>query len=652
MKKLLLLCLTTVSLNIVNAQCTIIYATSNGSPTGAGTMAQPKSIEAAFSSAAAGSLIRLAADTFNITAPLTLNANNIVVEGGFMKNQVWKKTSKQGATLIVRTNASPEGLPGAERLVAFQAIDKSGFEVHDVTITTEDASAPGTTTYGVYLSNCATYKFVRCHISAGNAGDGTDGMSGMSGTAGAVGVAGSGGSCDGGTCTFSSGNAGAAGGAGGAGAIGSAAGAGGPNGNGAQNPGSAGTAGSARNGGGGGGGGAGGDECSANNGGNGGNGGASASALAANGGTRGSDGDPGTTGASGSNGGNGATGLTGATGADGTEVGGFWEAGTAGLDGTDGAGGAGGGGGGGGGRQICTFCDNGPGNGGGGGGGGGQGGTAGTGGTGGGSSFGVYSRLNGATSSFVDCNISAGNAGNGGIGGAGGAGGLGANGGTGGQTCTGEIGAGGNGGKGGNGGAGGSGGNGAFGLSAAVQLASGTSYVVLSTNFNLAAQPLITMTYNPCWGPNITITDETLPAGIGTTSWNFGANATPSFGTDNPMTTVYSANGFSNIVHGTNTYRAFSYFCCESLADVAEQSIVDANIQIVPNPNDGQFSIELGETFADVAVTITDLNGKSILSTKYTQVSEISMELNQPAGVYLVQVNYNGNVKMMRVVKN
>ena len=181
MKKQLLFALAMMSFQFAFGQCTIVYVTADGTPTGAGTRQDPKSIESAFSSAAAGTLIRIAADTFYLSAPLTIPSNNVIIEGGFMDESDWTKTSLQGATTIIRTVNNPEGLPNQQRLVAIQALDKTGFEVHDVTIKTDDANLPGMSTYGVYLSNCASYKFVRCQINSGNAAAGANGSDGQAG---------------------------------------------------------------------------------------------------------------------------------------------------------------------------------------------------------------------------------------------------------------------------------------------------------------------------------------------------------------------------------------------------------------------------------------------------------------------------------------
>ena len=649
MKKLLLLSLSFFAFYTVFGQCSIVYVATNGTPTASGTKSDPKSIEAAFQTATEGSVIRIATGVYTINSPLSFTANNLVIEGGFIDSLDWMKTSLQGATTIFRSSALPEGPVNRQRLVALSIVDKSGFEVHDITITTANGDAPGMSTYGVYLSGCSNYKFVRCFINPGNASNGIPGTNGQAGAPGTSGFVGSSGSCDGGDCTFGSGDPGGAGGAGGVGGGSVAGGPGGPAQNNTNNPGVAGTAATGRNGGGGGGGGAGGDECSTSNAGVGGAGGASACSNGPAGAAAGAQGNPGNDGTNGSNGIAGASGVNGIAGEAGQEVGGFWMAGTIGGDGTDGCGGTGGAGGGGGGRQTCTFCDNGPGNGGSGGGGGGQGGTGGTGGTGGGGSFGVYARLNGAGASFIDCKVQAGSIGLGGLGGQGGPGGTGGQGGAKNSTCSAEIGEGGAGGNGGAGGAGGNGGNGANGIAANVQLVSGESYSVLSTNYNLAGQPEIRITYVPCWGPTVMVENMTIDAGEDVTTWTFGASATPTSGVNNPQYLVYNGSGFHNIVNGTQTYRAFVYYCCESLAETTELEMSQVNI--FPNPTEGEFTVVFGSVLEEVEVVISDLSGKQIYTNTFINTASEKISLDQPAGVYFVKLNSKDQQKVVKLIK-
>jgi hypothetical protein len=87
------------------------------------------------------------------------------------------------------------------------------------------------------------------------------------------------------------------------------------------------------------------------------------------------------------------------------------------------------------------------------------------------------------------------------------------------------------------------------------------------------------------------------------------------------------------------------------LADITEETILDANIRIFPNPNDGQFTIALGEEMSEFSVEIRDINGRMIHSENYFNSSEVLINLDQPSGVYFVQVNFEGQMKMLRVVK-
>jgi hypothetical protein len=650
MNKILLLFAFVLSVFTLNAQsCKIVYVAVDGVPENAGTIDAPKDIVSAFASAEDNQVIRIATGAYAIDAPLDILVNGLRIEGGFMTDNAWTKTSLAGATTIHRTANSPQGPAFMQRLVAVSAVNRAGFSFHDVTITTANATAPGMSTYGVYLSGCSNYKFVRCKILPGNGASGQNGESGLVGANGAQGANGGSGSCDGGDCTFGGDQAGGAGGNGGQGGGGAAGGAGGPAINNQNNPGSIGTAASGRNGGGGGGGGAGGDECSTSNAGVGAAGGASACANAGGGGGAGNQGNPGQAGGVGSVGIAGTPGIIGAPGPAGFEVSGFWIAGGQAGNGTNGCGGSGGGGGGGGGRQVCSLCDNGPGNGAGGGGGGGQGGTAGTGGTGGGASFAVYASQNGANGQFIDCNVEAGNAGQGGLGGQGGAGGAGGPGGIGATTCTSEIGAGGNGGAGGAGGAGGNGGNGANGIAGALFLASGTDFTTAAAGFDLAEMPEIWVSYAACFGNRVYVSDQTINEGTGVTTWSFGANAMPLTGTNNPQDVIFMANGNYTIFHGGYSYTDFVYYCCSS---VSVEELLFNEIMVYPNPTSGLVNIDLGVEANILEVRIIDAMGREVNYEVHNNVSSVQTQLPESTGAYLIYMTVNDQLIVKRVVKN
>ncbi len=529
---LILVALSILLPTMVQAQeCGIIYVSPTGAASGvAGTKANPASFVYGLTLVTAtDTRIWMANGNYNIDNTITI-PSNVTIEGGFTIG-TWAKTNSN-VTAINRSALNPDVANKA--LVAFSAVNASGFRLQDITITVANATGSGVSVYGVRLVGCSNYNIVRCVITSGNGAAGAGGASGIAGLVGSNGVNGQVGAQD-------SENQTGRGGAGGNGGGGTVGGAGGVLPGGSSRTGVAGANGAApannRNGGAGGGGGSGAhDDLRGGNGGQGsgpagnntviGNGAAGGGGCCVQGNANcnvpGMNGFPGSAGTNGANGANGTVGAT-------ANIAGFFVPGD-GLAGTDGFGGQGGTGGGGGSGDkgfpdgACLFagCTSGTGSGAGGGGGGGQGGSGGAGGTGGGSSYAIYVFNNGANGNVTDCSLTAGL---GGAGGAGGAGALGANGGSGGIGAPGdnqEVGCGANGGNGGRGGNGGNGANGANGVSQAIyEHPGGTAAAVSNIVAVPGNPPVISVLNSGCVNQDIVF--EATAAG----AWNFGAGAQP-----------------------------------------------------------------------------------------------------------------------------
>ncbi|MDX2002457.1 MAG: hypothetical protein SFW35_08490, partial [Chitinophagales bacterium] len=545
-----------------SAVCNNIYVTTTG--TGGGlSPTDPTSLANALTIGACNNVtIKMAIGTYYINSAINNITSYMTLEGGFDPTNNWAKSSQPGLTTIYRNDNNYDGPANAQRLVAIYLNTLQYVRFQDITIQTANVSSPsasgyGVSNYGVHLTACSNYDFVRTQIICGNASGGANGAdySGQraaSGSNGSAGTDGSDVSCNAGT-----------GGAGGGGASGANAGAAGsagitpggcPASNG--NGGSGGTSTSYRDGGGGGGGGGGGR--SDGNGGQGGNGGG----VNGGGGTSGGGGGAGVSsafasvGGSGANGANGANGASGGNGANGTPglfSGGFYTPGAQGGNGGDGQGGTGGGGGGGGGGNYCSLCGNpdASGNGGGGGGGGGQGGLGGGGGYGGGAPIAVYLYNNGANSNFTDCNVTVGASGAGGTGGAGMLGGFAGVGGPG--SVFGSYA--GNGGNGGNGGAGGNGGTGgsAYGGSAVLVYQDGGAAPNTQTyGFALSGQPVINVSNVSCTNNDVTF------SAANSSNWSYGSGSNPSTGSGASVITQYTTTGRKDVVFSANNYAGFA----------------------------------------------------------------------------------------------
>jgi hypothetical protein len=97
--------------------------------------------------------------------------------------------------------------------------------------------------------------------------------------------------------------------------------------------------------------------------------------------------------------------------------------------------------------------------------------------------------------------------------------------------------------------------------------------------------------------------------------------------------------------------------CVDTSACVAITSVgilennFGIDFKIYPNPNKGNFSVDLGETYNSILVTITDLNGKIIHSKEYSHTHLLNVKNDLPAGVYLVIIQSTKNKSTIRLVK-
>jgi hypothetical protein len=75
-------------------------------------------------------------------------------------------------------------------------------------------------------------------------------------------------------------------------------------------------------------------------------------------------------------------------------------------------------------------------------------------------------------------------------------------------------------------------------------------------------------------------------------------------------------------------------------------------MMVYPNPTNGHFSIDLGNTFIKAEIQITDVLGKIIISEKVVSSQTLDLFIQDPVGVYFVTVKADGKKAVIRVVKN
>jgi len=76
-----------------------------------------------------------------------------------------------------------------------------------------------------------------------------------------------------------------------------------------------------------------------------------------------------------------------------------------------------------------------------------------------------------------------------------------------------------------------------------------------------------------------------------------------------------------------------------------------SNVKIFPNPTNGYFSIDLGESYTAITITITDLKGRVIQSNTYNESQLLSLKLEEPAGVYLLMIESENKETLIKLIK-
>ena len=76
-----------------------------------------------------------------------------------------------------------------------------------------------------------------------------------------------------------------------------------------------------------------------------------------------------------------------------------------------------------------------------------------------------------------------------------------------------------------------------------------------------------------------------------------------------------------------------------------------AGLLIYPNPTNGNFTIDLGKNYNSVKVTITDLNGKIILSKTCNQCELLNLTIEEPAGIYSLLIESDDKKAVISLVK-
>lgn len=74
------------------------------------------------------------------------------------------------------------------------------------------------------------------------------------------------------------------------------------------------------------------------------------------------------------------------------------------------------------------------------------------------------------------------------------------------------------------------------------------------------------------------------------------------------------------------------------------------NWKLYPNPSDGETFIELDQVYSNIKFTLTDLSGKQIATETVFESNRLTIQTNQPSGIYLAQIEADGISRVYRLI--
>ncbi|PWI28979.1 peptidase, partial [Flavobacteriaceae bacterium LYZ1037] len=93
-----------------------------------------------------------------------------------------------------------------------------------------------------------------------------------------------------------------------------------------------------------------------------------------------------------------------------------------------------------------------------------------------------------------------------------------------------------------------------------------------------------------------------------------------------------------------------------SLANCTSLSIEDFNTssyKVYPNPTNGRLFIKTAKNYGKVTMTLTDINGRQVLSKKVELFNQVELDINKlQSGIYILSINGQSFSANHKVIKN
>lgn len=189
---------------------------------------------------------------------------------------------------------------------------------------------------------------------------------------------------------------------------------------------------------------------------------------------------------------------------------------------------------------------------------------------------------------------------------------------------------------------------------------------VYTTNNNTATDTLLGGAVNGC--DSIVTLDLTINSvsdvtttqnGISITANNTAATAYEWLDCNNNYAVISGETSQSFTASANSSYavQITENGCVDTSACVAITTVgiiendFGSELTVYPNPTKGDFSINFGSTYESATVKITDINGRLIESGSFNQTQQLDLTIDQPVGVYLVNVRVGDKKAIIKLIK-
>lgn len=131
--------------------------------------------------------------------------------------------------------------------------------------------------------------------------------------------------------------------------------------------------------------------------------------------------------------------------------------------------------------------------------------------------------------------------------------------------------------------------------------------------------------------------------------WIDCSNMLPINGATNQSFTPTSSGNYALVITNNGCSDTSNCYSIQNVG-IIENDFGD-KLLIYPNPTDGNFWIDLGEKYDAIKVNIFELRGNLLKSMLYHEKQLLELNVDEPVGVYLLQIETENKKALIRLVK-